>query len=130
MKAVVLILALAVPALAQTQSEMNAEAAADFAKADRKLNAAYQKLKADQDESGQALLKAAQRAWLAYRDAEAALEAAPSKGGSIYPLVVSSAKTRLTEARTKELQAILDGPDSSGEKDADDDPAGTGDPQR
>jgi uncharacterized protein YecT (DUF1311 family) len=112
MKIPVLLLSLAAlttPAFAQTQSEMNAEAAADFKKADAKLNAVYQKVKASQDEDDLPLLKTAQKAWLAYRDAEATLEAAPNKGGSIYPLVYAEVQTRLTEARTKELENLLKG---------------------
>jgi len=100
--------ALASSALAQTQAEMNDEAAADFAKADKALNAAYKKLRTAQDESGREKLKAAQKAWIAYRDAEAEFEAAPNEGGSIYPLVYATVKTRITEARTKELTDVLE----------------------
>jgi uncharacterized protein YecT (DUF1311 family) len=99
--------ALPFTATAQTQAEMNEEAAADFKKADAALNAAYKELKAVQDEEGAIKLKTAQKAWLAYRDAEAAFEAAPNDGGSIYPLVLLEAKTRITEARTKELREVL-----------------------
>jgi uncharacterized protein YecT (DUF1311 family) len=111
--------ALTLPALAQTQSEMNAEAAADFKKADAKLNAVYKKVKASLGEDGLENLKVAQRAWIAYRDAEAVLEAAPNEGGSIYPLIFASVKTRMTEARTEELQAIIDDPNQvSGDDDS------------
>jgi uncharacterized protein YecT (DUF1311 family) len=91
----------------QTQVEMNQAAAADFQKADAALNKVYQRIRAALDADGQAKLKAAQRAWLAYRDAEAAFEAAPNEGGSIYPMVVANVKTRLTEARVSELGQLL-----------------------
>jgi uncharacterized protein YecT (DUF1311 family) len=91
----------------QTQAEMNQEAAADFQKADAALNKVYQRIRAALDADGQAKLKVAQRAWLAYRDAEAALEAAPNEGGSIYPMIVANVKTRLTEARVSELGQLL-----------------------
>jgi len=91
----------------QTQAEMNQEAAADFQKADATLNKIYKKVRAALDEAGQAKLKAAQRAWLAYRDAEAELEAAPNEGGSIYPMIIANVKARLTDARVKELEEVL-----------------------
>jgi uncharacterized protein YecT (DUF1311 family) len=91
----------------QTQAEMNQEAAADFQKADAELNQIYKQVRAGLDADGQAKLKTAQRAWLAYRDAEAELEAAPNEGGSIYPMIVANVKARLTEARVKELKEVL-----------------------
>ncbi len=100
--------ALVLPARAQTQSEMNAEAAAELQKANAALNAVYKKMRALQDEAGGARLKAAQKAWIAFRDAQAAFEAAHSEGGSIYPLELANAKTRLTETRTEELEALMD----------------------
>ncbi|MGH8045907.1 MAG: lysozyme inhibitor LprI family protein [Chthoniobacterales bacterium] len=120
--AAILAIALAaftLPAIAQTQVEMTDEAAADFKKSDAKLNAAYKKLRATLDEDGQAKLKTAQKAWLAYRDAEAALEAAPNEGGTIYPMVFANVKTRLTDARTEELDAIINSDDEKDDADTD-----------
>lgn len=92
----------------QTQAEMNAEAAAEFKKADAALNAAYKKVMAGQDADGAAKLKAAQKAWLVFRDAQAAFEAASSEGGTIHPMEIAYTKARLTETRTEELEALLD----------------------
>jgi uncharacterized protein YecT (DUF1311 family) len=91
----------------QTQAEMTQQADEDFEKADEKMSAAYRKFKGMQDEDGAAKLKTAQKAWLAYRDAEATFEAAPNKGGSIYSMVYDGVRQRITEARTKELVDLI-----------------------
>ena len=49
------------------------------------------------------LLQTAQRAWIAFRDAECTYSTADSEGGSIHPMEVSQCLTELTEARTKQL---------------------------
>lgn len=88
---------------AQSQQEMNRQAEADAAVADKKLNAAYQKAMADLDDEGKALLKASQRAWLAYRDAEAARVADEMRGGSAAPLLYAGTLATLTKERTARL---------------------------
>ena len=87
-----------------TQVEMNACAEADFKAADAELNAAWKPAKAFYDGTGHGedLLKA-QRAWIAFRDANCWAEAAPYTTGSIQPLVFSSCMARLTRQRTKDL---------------------------
>jgi len=98
------------PAHSQSQSEMNQSAEADFEKADAKLNVTYKKLLATLDADGKKKLIAAERAWVAYRDAEADLEAdAAARGGSMAPMIYSGTCTRLTEARIKELQEVISG---------------------
>jgi|SRR6266581_2453792 uncharacterized protein YecT (DUF1311 family) len=68
---------------AQTQAAMNAEAWADFKKVDAELNSAYAALMAKlPDAEGKEKLKQSQRAWIAFRDAEAAFAAG---GGTILP---------------------------------------------
>jgi uncharacterized protein YecT (DUF1311 family) len=69
---------------AQTQAAMNAEAWADFKKVDAELNSAYAALMAKlPDAEGKEKLKQSQRAWIAFRDAEAAFAAG---GGTILPM--------------------------------------------
>jgi uncharacterized protein YecT (DUF1311 family) len=107
------ILTLAVTALthaasAQTQAEMTQEAINDFRKADAALNVAYGKAKAALDEEGQAKLKAAQRAWIVFRDAQADLEAdTTARGGTMAPLIIYTTKKQLTEDRTSELEELV-----------------------
>ena len=86
-----------------SQQMMNICAGEDYQAADARLNAAYQKLISSDDADGKRLLQAAQRAWIAFRDAECAYTTAGSEGGSIHPMEVSQCLTELTEQRTKQL---------------------------
>jgi uncharacterized protein YecT (DUF1311 family) len=95
------------PARAQTQAEMNQEAAAEFKKADRDLNKLYPQVLAKLDEEGQAKLKAAQRAWVAYRDAQADLEADMARGGTMAPLLRAGSLSATTLERIEQLRAFL-----------------------
>ena len=70
---------------AKVQMELNYCADRDFKSADRKLNAVYRKLLSNSDSKEQALLKAAERNWIDYRDSECALETAGSAGGRVDP---------------------------------------------
>jgi uncharacterized protein YecT (DUF1311 family) len=93
---------------AMDQNTMNRCAGEDYQAADRKLNDVYSKVMTALDDAGyKAKLKSAQRAWIQYRDTECIFEVAENEGGSIYPLVYSGCLTRLTNARTKELQLYL-----------------------
>jgi uncharacterized protein YecT (DUF1311 family) len=91
---------------AVTQFDMNQCAQKDFEAADKKLNEAYKRVVAAQ-EGDTAKLKAAQRAWISFRDAECTFETAGSEGGSIHPMEYSMCLTKLTNARTKELTTYL-----------------------
>ena len=55
----------------------------------------------------QAKLRAAQLAWLKFRDAHCDYESIGDKGGSIYPMVVSFCLAEITTGRVKQLQKIL-----------------------
>jgi len=91
----------------QTQAEMNTCAAQEFHRADVRLNAAYKKLmkELESEPQRQRKLQAAQRAWLAYRDAHCAFEASDSEGGTMYPLEVSMCKSGVTSDRIEQLTA-------------------------
>ena len=88
-----------------TQTDMNMCADKDYQAADKKLNDIYRKVMAA--EEGKDELKAAQRAWIVFRDAECTFETAGSEGGSIHPMEYSMCLTKLTKARTKELGAYF-----------------------
>lgn len=98
-----------------TQADLNDCAAAEFRKADAELNSVYQRLLAanKDDQNFIDKLKAAQRAWLSFRDAQIeTLYPAPdpqSKYGSVFPMCYSLAKAELTAERTKHLQRMLKG---------------------
>ena len=86
-----------------SQSMMTICAGVDFQAADAKLNAAYKDLVGRNDEKSNRLLQTAQRAWIAFRDAECAYSTADSEGGSIHPMEISQCLTELTNERTKQL---------------------------
>ncbi len=86
-----------------SQSMMNICANVDYQAADAKLNAAYKELVGRNDQASNKLLQTAQRAWIAFRDAECAYTTADSEGGSIHPMEVSQCLTELTDERTKQL---------------------------
>ncbi|QEW22459.1 hypothetical protein LA6_004683 [Marinibacterium anthonyi] len=104
---------LALPVTAQaacpgdTQIELNECAAADYKTADAELNTAWKPAKAffDQIGHGDALL-AAQRQWIAFRDAACQAEILPYDGGSIQPLIYSTCMTRITRQRTEDLKQL------------------------
>src|SRR6266478_2114836 len=83
---------------AQTQAAMNAQARAEFVKADAELNKIYEALLAKlTDAEGKEKLKQSQRAWLAFRDAEAAFAADQARGGSMAPTIRYATMTELTQ---------------------------------
>jgi uncharacterized protein YecT (DUF1311 family) len=103
-----LIVTVPVALRAQSQQEMNAEAAEIFKKADKELNEVYAKVLANLDDAAKENLKKAQRAWVAWRDAEAAFRAdAEARGGSMWPLVHEGIRSRLTKERVKSLKELL-----------------------
>jgi uncharacterized protein YecT (DUF1311 family) len=82
---------------AQTQAAMNAQARAEFVKVDAELNKTYEALltKLSDTESKQKL-KETHRAWLAFRDAEAAFAADQLRGGSMAPTIRYETMAELT----------------------------------
>jgi uncharacterized protein YecT (DUF1311 family) len=90
---------------AQTQSEMNQCAIDEFRKADAELNGIYQQLllKTDRQEK----LKAAQRAWIAFREADCEYEASESEGGTMEPLLRYSCYGKATKTRLNQLRVAL-----------------------
>jgi uncharacterized protein YecT (DUF1311 family) len=94
-----------------TQSEINRCADKAYAEADAKLNVIYRQITSRlRSEEFQKTLKAlitAQRAWIAFRDAECAFVGSDSVGGSVNPLVVSSCLAELTNKRVEDLKQYL-----------------------
>jgi uncharacterized protein YecT (DUF1311 family) len=98
---------------ANTQAEMTACASAEAKRVDAKLNSTYSALLARVERHPEAVakIKAAERAWVAYRDAY--IEAAyPAKDkateyGSIYPLDVALLRAKLTQRQVTALEDML-----------------------
>lgn len=106
------------------QQEMNICAHREYLVADAELNAQWRITRDFMRERDAALarysdsetdprpgyfasLLEAQRAWIAYRDAHCRTEGYAVRGGSLEPLLVSTCKTALTEARTGELRDLI-----------------------
>lgn len=91
---------------ANTQMEMNECSQKEFKKADARLNAIYAKLKKALASDKQALgnLRAAQRAWIQYRDLHCSAAQKQFAGGSIAPLILSNCMEETTKHRIDEIK--------------------------
>lgn len=99
-------------ASAQTQSTMNLDAAAQYKKADKELNAVYKRILKDYAAQPVFLkkFKAAQRLWLQLRDADlAAKYPEPGSYGSVEPMCKAIYLASLTTERTKFLRVWITG---------------------
>lgn len=91
-----------------TQLEMNQCAHAAFQQADAALNERYQAILKRLGEDGSvSLFRAAQRAWVPFRDAQCAFDASSYEGGSMQPMVLSSCLEDLTKKRVADFDAYL-----------------------
>lgn len=108
LKRILLLIAVPVALLcAQTQSEMNAQARAEFERADAELNKTYKALLARlSDAESKKKLEESQRAWIAFRDAEASFAADQVRGGSAAPVLRYMSMTESTEQRIKQLKSV------------------------
>ncbi len=98
-------------ATAWTQAEINTCAGVRAGAADTVLNASYQKLYARLTPAGRTRLRTAQRAWLAWRDAECSFRSDGADGGSMAPTIAAGCAAQLAEARTKELAGFASCPE-------------------
>jgi uncharacterized protein YecT (DUF1311 family) len=97
------------PCADQTQRGLDACAGVARDKADAALNGVYKEIVARlaDDAAETKRLIEAEKAWIAFRDAECTFANSSNAGGSIYPMVYSGCLSRLTKARTKELAGYL-----------------------
>lgn len=103
------------PALAQTQAGMNAQAGAEWKKADAAMTATWRTTYAAMKRRDAAMPTRgggygyaaatldSQRAWLKFRDAQCMIEGAEFAGGSMQPLARTQCLTRMTRERTRQL---------------------------
>jgi uncharacterized protein YecT (DUF1311 family) len=105
---------------AVTQQDMNFCATLEFRTADAELNAQWRITAAEMRRRDQGIaddgrpgyfdqLLAAQRAWLAYRDAHCDSEGYGARGGSMEALLVANCRTQLTIDRTEQLRVLIIG---------------------
>lgn len=110
-----LLFALLVPVAAlhaqRTQGEMNDSAYRSAYAADSTLRVVYRRLEAKYSKNPVALrkLRAAERAWVAFRDAqiEATYPLDDNMYGSVQPMCLSTLREELTRARIAQLRAAL-----------------------
>jgi len=76
-----------------------------YKKSDAELNRAYKALRGTlkEDDNGTKKLIAAQRAWIAFRDAECSYRGARTEGGSVHPMIINQCLSDLTRDRTRVL---------------------------
>ena len=102
---------------ARSQAEMNACAARDFETADAELNRVWRDsianareldrepdANADERPSYENTLRDAQRAWLAFRDAQCEWEGYEARGGSMETMIYESCRAALTRERIDQLR--------------------------
>ena len=101
-------------AFAQTQADMNKEAYAAYQVADKELNDVYRKILAayKPDTAFIYSLRASQRIWIAFRDAELSMKYPEREAGfygSIHSLCRANYLAELTRERTVTLRKWLQG---------------------
>jgi uncharacterized protein YecT (DUF1311 family) len=98
---------------AKTQADLTECASEDYKRADNELNRIYQHLlaKAAGDPVAVEKIKAAQRAWVAFRDAQIAAiypaENPQRKYGTVFPMCANLALSDLTKQRTEMLKRMI-----------------------
>jgi uncharacterized protein YecT (DUF1311 family) len=121
MKCVVLTAALvvAVPAAAQTQAQMNAQAGNEWKAADAAMTAQWKRtyayMKGRDAANGSrgggfgyaAATLESQRAWINFRDRQCTIEGGEFAGGSMQGVARAQCLTRLTRERTRQLGALI-----------------------
>jgi uncharacterized protein YecT (DUF1311 family) len=92
-----------------TQLEMNACAGRNFDRADAELNRVYGEVTArlGGDAAGLGRLRAAERAWVAFRDTECDFAAVAVEQGSIHPMIWAGCREAMTLDRTEALRGYL-----------------------
>lgn len=90
---------------ATDQQSLDACASQGFEKSDAALNEIYKQISSNlaNDPDKKAMLVAAQRNWIAFRDSECAFAASGVAGGSVYPMIHAMCLDSLTQARTEQL---------------------------
>lgn len=93
---------------AEAQTELTLCAIQSRDAADAELQRTYERVMEKIDSRrAKALLRRAQKAWVAYRDSECEFESSGSQGGSIHPMQVAACQNAMIHARTMQLEHQL-----------------------
>ena len=96
-------------ARAQSQREMSRQAEQDFKTSDAALNMLYQRLSLKMSKENLEELKASQRLWVQFRDAEAKYEAdLGAHDGSLHSSIYNGRRADLTKVRIEQISQLLD----------------------
>lgn len=95
---------------AESQAAMTQCAAQAYQASDAELNALFHEIRqrVGDDADTRGLLRDAERAWVAFRDAECAFAASAVAGGSAYPMVHDLCLDDLTQSRIEQFRQYLD----------------------
>ena len=88
---------------AQIQWALTSCADSAYHRADADLNRTYRRVLTRLSHADRAKLRAAQRAWVRFRDAQCTFEAAAYDGGSMQPMVESLCLESITRARERQV---------------------------
>lgn len=88
----------------ETQMALNICSYREYQAADAELNRVYRQVLARNARFATSI-RAAQRAWIVFRDKECAIPALQYQGGSIAPLEINTCNADLTRERTQHLRA-------------------------
>ncbi|MNB63941.1 hypothetical protein D3C81_30150 [compost metagenome] len=94
-------------ASASTQTDLNTCTAQQYQTADKKLNQTYQAAMKRAAAPQKELLKKAQQAWIALRDADCAFAGSGSEGGSVQPMIINQCMTEKTAEREAYLASLM-----------------------
>lgn len=94
-------------ASASTQTDLNTCTAQQYQTADKKLNQTYQAAMKRAAAPQRELLKKAQQAWIALRDADCAFAGSGSEGGSVQPMIINQCMTEKTAEREAYLASLM-----------------------
>jgi uncharacterized protein YecT (DUF1311 family) len=93
----------------KSQAELNHCYGAALKKPDAALNGLYKNilLRLKTDQAGTKPLTSAQKAWLAFRNAECAFSSSGAQGGGAYPMIHATCLDTLTAKRLEDFKACL-----------------------
>ena len=92
---------------ATTHLEMNTCTAQQYQAADKKLNQTYQAAIKRAEAPQRELLKKAQQAWIALRDADCNFIGSGTEGGSVQPMIISQCLNEKTVEREAFLASLM-----------------------
>ena len=91
---------------AETTAQMQACLGEQYQKVDAELNRTYRQAMEALDQTRQAKLRAAQKAWIAFRDASAEFDASIAEEGTMYQLIYLDTLIAMTRERSRTLAAV------------------------